>query len=119
MLWVGELMVNCPKCGASLKAATPGAPTDWRRERLERRREERAEKYEKYEKGEKYEKREHPFIGPLIGGLILIFLGVVSYLQILGYNLWQYTWPFFLIIIGLVIIIGALARMARRRNPQT
>ena len=116
---VDENMTFCPKCGAPLKGAPPASAPDWRRDRHERRMNEKAEKNEKHEKGEKYEKREHPFIGPLIGGLILIFLGIVAYLQILGYNLWQYAWPVFLIIIGLVIIIGALAATARRRNPPT
>ncbi|MDQ1281445.1 MAG: hypothetical protein QG670_2710 [Thermoproteota archaeon] len=113
---INEEMTFCPKCGAPLKATAPGTPTDWGRDR---RRQEKNEKNEKQEKGEKYEKREHPFIGPLIGGLILIALGVISYLQILGYNLWQYTGPIFFIVIGLVIIISALARMARKKNPPT
>ena len=113
---INEDMTFCPKCGAPLKAASPGTPTDWGRER---RRQEKDEKNEKQEKGEKYEKREHPFIGPLIGGLILIALGVISYLQIIGYNLWQYTGPIFFIAIGVIIIISALARMARKRNPST
>lgn len=116
---INEDMTFCPKCGAPLRAAPSGTPTDWGRDRRERRRQEKDEKNEKQEKGEKYEKREHPFIGPLIGGLILIALGIISYLQILGYNLWQYTGPIFFIAIGLVIIISALARMARKRNPPT
>jgi hypothetical protein len=116
---VSDDMAFCPKCGAQIKGAQAVSPPDWRSERRDRRREEKAEKNEKQEKGEKYEKREHPFTGPLIGGLILILLGVVSYLQILGYNLWQYIWPFILIIIGLAVLLGALARMARKRNPPT
>ena len=114
---VDEDMTFCSKCGAPLKAVKPETLTEPRRERFERRRDEKAEKQEKQEKGEKYEKREHGFIGSLIGGSILIFLGLMSYLQILGYNVWKYTGAFFFIIIGLVIIISILARMARRRNP--
>ena len=115
---VVEGMTFCPKCGAPLKGA-PVTPPRYGRERLERRRDEKAEKHEKQEKGEKHEKREHPFIGPLIGGLILVFLGVISYLQTIGYNVWMFIGPYFLIIIGLAVLLSALARMSRRRNPPT
>ena len=83
--------MNCPKCGAALKAGKPEAktPTDWRRERWERRRDEKAEKNEKAEKGEKHEKREYPFIGPLIGGLILGGL-VVAYFTKYGIYIGDY-----------------------------
>lgn len=73
---VTEDMVFCPKCGAPIKGVKPETPTEYGRERRERRRDEKAEKHEK---------QEHPFIVPLIGGLILIFLGVASYLQTIGY----------------------------------
>lgn len=108
---VTEDVTFCPKCGASLKGTQAV--------RQDRRRNEKAEKGEKQEKGEKSEKREHPFIWPLIGGLILIFLGIASYLQTLGYDIWRYTGAYFLIIIGLAIILGALVRSARKRNPPT
>ncbi len=118
---VSEDMAFCPKCGASLQAGRPEAPapTDWRRERWERRRNEKEEKDEKNEKGEKHEKGGHRFIGPLIGGLILILIGISSALSILGYRVWNLTWPIFIMIIGLIIIISALARTAKRRNPPT
>lgn len=116
---VSDDMAFCPKCGNPLKVAQTAAPTDWRSERRERRKPEKAEKNEKQEKGEKYEKREHPFIGPLIGGLVLVLLGVVSYLQILGYNFGQFVWPTILIIAGFAVLLGSLARMARKRNPPT
>jgi hypothetical protein len=115
---VGEDMAFCPKCGASLQAGKPEAPApmDWRRERRERR---RNEKGEKNEKEEKHEKGGQSFIGPLIGGLVLILIGVSAALSILGYQLWNLTWPIFIIVIGLIIIISALARTAKRRNPPT
>jgi len=107
---VEEEMTFCPKCGAPLKAERP---QEWRR-RAEKG--EKAEKHEKGEKAEKYEKREFGFIGPLIGGLILIFLGLTFYLQLLGYRVWEIAWAFFFIIIGIIIIIGTI--YATRRHPR-
>ena len=115
----------CPKCGAPLKGGKPEALIGQRGERWERRRDEKAEKAEKAEKHEKAEKAEkherRSFTGPLIGGLILIFLGVMSILQILGYRVWEHTWAYFLILIGGVVIVSALymAMKARERNPHT
>ncbi len=112
-------MVFCPKCGASLKAEKPEAPTDWRSERRDRRAAERSEKQEKNEKGEKHEKAGSPISGPIIGGLILIFIGVMSYLSIIGYRVWDWTWPIIFIVIGLVLIFSRVMGSARRRNPPT
>jgi len=109
---VSEEMAFCPKCGAPLKA--PVTQTGWRG------REEKAEKNEKNEKnekGEKNEKRERPFLGPLIGGVVLLFLGLISLLSSLGYRVSESAGAFLLIILGLVIVFVALVRMARRRNP--
>ncbi|MDH5754847.1 MAG: hypothetical protein OEY95_06580 [Candidatus Bathyarchaeota archaeon] len=78
---------------------------------------EKHEKKEKKEKTEKYEKRELRFIGPLIGGLILIFLGLISYLQVIGFVGREAVSALFLILIGIIIIIGAL--IAARRHPKT
>jgi len=115
-----EEMTFCPKCGAPLKAERPpveAAPTRYRDEKQEKEeKHEKSEKAEKAEKGEKYEKREFGLIGPLIGGLFLIFLGFVFYLQLIGYNLWQNAGAFFLVIVGILIIIGAI--MAARRHPR-
>ncbi|NIO38495.1 zinc-ribbon domain-containing protein [Candidatus Bathyarchaeota archaeon] len=115
-----EGMTFCPKCGAPLKAERPpveAAPARYRHEKQEKgEKQEKSEKAEKAEKGEKYEKREFGLIGPLIGGLFLIFLGFVFYLQLIGYNLWQNAGAFFLVIVGILIIIGAI--MAARRHPR-
>jgi len=118
-----EDMSFCPKCGAPLKAKQisaeqrPTAPTY--------RRDEKAEKYEKREKREKtekHEKGEYAFIGPLIGGIILIIIGSLSYLQVTGFldrQTREVLGAFFVIAIGILIILGGLyaAMIARKRHP--
>lgn len=127
---VREEMAFCSKCGAALKvepppAETVSAPPPYRAEKAEkhekREKEEKGEKREKEEKTEKHEKREFGVIGPLIGGLILIFVGLMFYLQVTGFLGRQVASALFLIIIGVIIIVGALyaATMATRRHPST
>ncbi|MFZ1039377.1 MAG: zinc ribbon domain-containing protein [Candidatus Bathyarchaeia archaeon] len=110
-----EEMTFCPKCGASLRTVQPQAEA---RTTTYRRRE-KEEKEEKGEKREKHEKRQYSFIGPLIGGLILIFIGLTSYLEITGLAERRVVWAFLFVLIGLVIIIGAVygAMIAGRRHP--
>ena len=124
-------MAFCPHCGASLKAASTGQPTPPPAPPAGYRRNEKSEKNEKREKqeknqhpyrGEKQEKGEAGFIGYLIGGLILITLGLFSVLQLSGYftvNSGQ-SWAIMLLIIGIIIIVGAIyiAMVARRRSPE-
>jgi uncharacterized membrane protein YvbJ len=115
---ISEEMTFCPKCGASLKATQP--PTEARTTAY--RRHEKEEKEEKGEKHEKHEKRQYSFIGPLIGGLILIFIGLTSYLKITGLaeKEMRVVLAFLFVLIGLVIIIGAVygAMIAARRHPK-
>jgi len=116
---IEEDMSFCPKCGSPLKAAQPApAPTPMYR-RGEK--EEKHEKQEKGEKAEKHEKRGSPFLGLLIGGAVLIFLGLLSYLQIQGYFRAEETGAYFLIIVGVLVVFGGLyaAVMASRRHPRT
>lgn len=92
------------------------------------RRAEKAEKNEKQEKqekqqpekGEKQEKGEYGFIGWLVGGLILLFAGVMAFLNI-RYNFVNTAtgWAVFLLMVGIMIIIVAVyfASTARRRSP--
>jgi len=117
---VSEEMAFCPKCGAPLKVEKPPveaapAPAPPRAEKAEKR-----EKEEKREKTEKREKREFGIVGPLIGGLILIFLGLMLYLQVTGFLQRGVASALFLIIIGIIIIVVGLyaATTAARRHPR-
>lgn len=111
-------MVFCPKCGATLKVEQ----TTVRPERPVTYRHEKEEKREKGgEKGEKHEKREYAFIGPLIGGIVLLFIGLSAYLSITGYVEPRMLWALFFVAIGVIIVVGAIygAIMASRRHPRT
>lgn len=123
---VSNEMSFCPKCGAPLKMQTP-PPTETRSRQY--RRNEKSEKGEKREKeekgekggrGEKGEKQGYGFLGPLIGGLILIFLGVTFWLELAGVLSGAYVWSFFLLLVGIVIIIAALytAFVLSKRHPR-
>ena len=127
---IREEMAFCPKCGAALKVEQPpteavSAPAPYRAEKAEkhekREKEEKGETREKEEKAEKHEKREFGVIGPLVGGLILIFVGFLFYLQVTGFLGRQVASALFLVIVGILIIVGALyaAMMAAKRNPPT
>jgi hypothetical protein len=127
---IDENMVFCPRCGAPLKSAAPSQPVPAQPYPY-RRRGEKSEKNEKNEKQEKQTNRDHPekgertekgeagFIGYLIGGLILITFGLFSVLQLSGYFADGSTWAIMLVIIGIIIIFGAIyvALIARKRSP--
>jgi uncharacterized membrane protein YvbJ len=121
---VSETMKFCPKCGASLKAAEPKQHMHteyYRNEKAEKQeKQEKQEKTEKSEHQEKYEKHEYSILGPLVGGIILILVGFMSYLTVSGAISVRSLWPFILIIIGTLVILAVLAGtvMARGRNPQ-
>lgn len=123
---VNENMTFCPKCGAALKVTEPRPPMHperYRSEKAEKQeKHEKHEKEEKMEKGEqpeKFEKKEYSVLGPLIGGSILILLGVMFYLAASGVLKLSSIFPFFLIIIGAIVILGVAigAVMARKKNP--
>jgi hypothetical protein len=116
---VGDEMSFCPKCGAPLKMQQPApgpSPPHYRREEKS----EKSEKGEKHEKGEKGEKHGYGFIGPLIGGLILIFLGVSFWLELTGTLNPAYVWSFFLLFVGIAIIVAALyvSLVLAKRHPR-
>ena len=129
---ISEEMTFCPNCGASLKAVQPAVaapPTAAPRgekaekgEKQEKREKEARDQREKREKGEKHEKKQYSFAGPLIGGLILIFFGLMLFIGLTNPAMnTGILWAFFVVIIGIIIIIGAIyaATMASRRHPQT
>ena len=111
---VSEEINFCPKCGAALGPLPP---------RMRREKEEKGEKHEKREKAEKaekHEKREYGYIGPLIGGLILIVVGVMAYLAAIR-PMYVRNWaPILLIAVGIIIIVIVIyaAMTAAERSPK-
>jgi cation transport ATPase len=130
---IDEDMSFCPKCGAPLRVekvttVTPETkPTQYRRdEKTEEKSEkhekrEKSEKHEKREKSEKHEKREYGFMGPLIGGVILLFIGMALYLRATTSYRVETLWALFFVLIGLLVIVGGIygVIMAARRHPRT
>jgi uncharacterized Zn finger protein (UPF0148 family) len=120
---VQEGMSFCPRCGAPLQAeAQPAEQRPMVQTRYRSEKAEKHEKQEKREKGEKHEKGEHAFIGPFIGGVILIIIGLISFLQVTGAIspvTRETLWASFIIIVGVLLILGALyaIMITRRRNP--
>lgn len=126
-----EDMNFCPKCGATLKAekAAAAAPTTAPQPPTQHVKVEKEEKQEKEEKGEKtepekgerHEMRESAFIGPLIGGFVLVFAGFAFYAMLTGMFSWQTVGALFFVVIGIIVIAGAIyaASMASRRHPRT
>jgi uncharacterized membrane protein YvbJ len=117
---ITEDMVFCPNCGAALKGEQA---RQWL-ERAPTYRHEKDEKTEKSrEKREKHEKHEHAFLGPLIGGLVLVFVGLSIYLSVEEVTpaVHATLWAVFFIFVGVVIIALSVyaALMASRRHPRT
>jgi cation transport ATPase len=83
---------------------------------------EKREKGEKQEKGEKHEKGEYAYIGPFIGGFVLLIIGLISFLQVTG-AISPFTrelaWASFIVIAGILVIAGAIyaIMITRKRNP--
>jgi uncharacterized membrane protein YvbJ len=117
---IDEEMAFCPKCGAALKAESVAAPRTTYRRNEKSEKDEKNEKDGRNEKSEKHEKHGYSFLGPLIGGLVLIFIGLTSYLQITQAIDTKMMWAFFFVIVGVIIIVGGIVgvAMAGRRHPR-
>jgi uncharacterized membrane protein YvbJ len=124
---VEEGMAFCSKCGAALK---PAEEVDWRQEMRQRRSEWRDQRRKwreerratrRGEKSEKTEKHEHPSIGILIAGSILILLGVLAYFVSTTALTSELAEAYFFIIVGIVVLGLAVygAILAARRRPRT
>ena len=120
---IKEEMSFCPQCGTAIKATETESTQYYRSEKGEKNekqeKHEKEEKTEKNEHQEKYEKQEFGILGPFVGGIILIFVGVMFFLAVSGSINFSSVFPFFLIIIGGLVILGVAigAVMARKKNP--
>jgi uncharacterized membrane protein YvbJ len=111
----------CPKCGASLKSGQPqysAGPLTYSYEREEKNeKREKQEKNEKQETSEKSEQGQYRYLGPIIGGVVLIILGLTFfYPQIMQREIWAVL----LASLGVLIIVGAIyaAMKASKSNPK-
>ena len=116
---IDENMMFCPKCGAALKKTQASTETAPRTVVYRNEKNEKDEKHEKGEKTEKHEKRVYGFMGPLIGGLILILIGLTAYLELVNMVDRRMLGALFFVIVGVAIIIGVAygATLARKRHP--
>ncbi len=87
----------CSKCGNTLKG------DNHRR---------RSRDYRQRQRDECFGLPHGNIIAPLIIGVILILVGLSS---VYGFEIWRYIWPAIIVIVGLLIIIGAIYN-TRRRN---
>ncbi len=110
----------CSNCGADLSTGRPPRIEVAKEKAEKSEKQEKKEKSEKSEKGEKHEKEESSPYGALVGGLFLIFLGVTFYLATVQAISFRDVWPFFLIVLGLIIAaVGVIAYTnARKRSPR-
>ncbi len=109
----------CAKCGSPVEApastASASQPPIYTRHR--ERRNEKNEKQEKHEKEEKGEKgRGGNIIGPVIGGLILVWLGITFYLQQTNTIPSDNWWAYFVAGIGAILILQGILLYSRRRR---
>ncbi|HMK54397.1 MAG TPA: zinc-ribbon domain-containing protein [Methanobacteriaceae archaeon] len=81
----------CSKCGTPLKESA-----DNRRHR---------EEYRHRQRNQCFGLPHGNLIGPLIIGAILILVGLSSFY---GFQVWTYIWPAIIILVGLLIVVGAI-----------
>jgi uncharacterized membrane protein YvbJ len=115
---VAEGTMYCPKCGASLRAEQVSRRTHEKDEKREKG--EKQEKGEKGEKVEKHEKGETSRFWAFIGGMMLVILGIVSFVSIFFNVREPWRGASFLVVLGVFVIIVALygAIKASQRNPR-
>ena len=119
---VPEDAAFCPKCGVSLK---PMGGVDWRQEMRQRRREWRERRRQwraerrAARRGERPEKHEHPFIGTVIAGSILILIGVLAFFAATAALTPELAEAYIFIIVGIIVLALAVyvAILAFRRHP--
>ena len=116
---VEEGMIFCPKCGAPMKLEEH---VDWRQEARQKRREWREQRRaaRHAEKSEKTEKHGYPFIGPIIGGAILLSLGALLYYAAITNLSNELVSAFFFVAVGIIVVVLAAyaAILAARRHPR-
>jgi hypothetical protein len=111
----------CPKCGTPVLVSATTTPLPSSGPTYGRRRE-KGEKHEKREKNEKNEKgnekrgEEGGLLGALVGGSIVIWLGVTFYLQQLGYLASNDWWAYFIVGIGVILVLEGGFLFARGRR---
>jgi uncharacterized membrane protein YvbJ len=100
----------CSKCGEPLKKDVK------RRHRSEQRQRRRDECF-----GVEQRQRERDacfglphgnLIAPLVAGVVLILLGLSSFY---GFAIWTYIWPALIVLIGILIIAGAIYGARRKK----
>ena len=100
---VDETMAFCPKCGTALKDTTPS------QEAPESKEQEKQEKHENPANVEIQDKNQYGVVNYLISGLILIIVGIFAILDLTSHiSASGQDIAFMLIIIGIIIIIGAI-----------
>ena len=100
-----------PSGRAAAQGPPPQPPWGTRNEKQEKR-----EKQEKHEKHEKREKgRGDDLAGAVVGGSVLVFLGLLFYLAQSGMLqvTWGNWWEFFLVGLGVILIVQGLVRFAQ------
>jgi len=90
----------CSKCGTSLKDSDD-------RDEIYRRRRERRHRH----RNEFFGLPNGSMIVGLLFGILLILFGVSSFY---GIALWRYIWPIIIVIVGILIVAGAISNYARR-----
>jgi uncharacterized membrane protein YvbJ len=106
-------MVNCQNCGTkneddSEYCSKCGEPLKGKGEYDKRH----------YRNDYRYRQRNECFglphgnlIAPIVAGVVLILLGLSS---LYGFAIWTYIWPALIILIGILIILGAIFGSRRR-----